>query len=165
MALHRGFVAPCGDGDMKSFLRNFLNPKKSKTLSPLHPPQQWFLPSFFPFPYLSPVTAPSPAPSLPIILKKKPNGIPRPCLMLHPCPSDPAAPRWVKWSVPAPGESRVLSSAQLCWAASVPNLLCDYCQSETPPPRRSALMGTVSPGTASHRGRDEPAKVGGGEGG
>lgn len=36
-----------------------------------------------------------------------------------------------------------LSAAQLSWAASVINLLCDYCQSETPPPRRSALMGTI----------------------
>lgn len=54
----------------------------------------------------------------------------------------------------------MLSSAQLSWAASVINLLCDYCQSETPPPRRSALMGTMSPGTASHGGWDERAKEG-----
>lgn len=54
----------------------------------------------------------------------------------------------------------MLSSAQLSWAASVINLLCDYCQSETPPPRRSALMGTMSPGTASHGEWDERAKNG-----
>lgn len=46
------------------------------------------------------------------------------------------------------GESRALApvqlgSALLSWAASVINLLCDYCQSETPLPRRSALMGTI----------------------
>lgn len=52
----------------------------------------------------------------------------------------------------------MLSSAQLSWAASVINLLCDYCQSETPPPRRSALMGTMSPGTASHGGWDERSR-------
>lgn len=85
---------------------------------------------------------------------------PHSCLMLHPCPSQPAAPCWVKWSVLASGETRVLSSAQLSWAASVINLLCDYCQSETPPPRRSALMGTMSPGTASHGGWNGRAKEG-----
>lgn len=46
-------------------------------------------------------------------------------------------------------------SAQLSWAASIINLLCDYCQSETPPPRRSALMGTIC-----HRA--QPAMEGGG---
>lgn len=47
-----------------------------------------------------------------------------------------------------------LGSALLSWAASVINLLCDYCQSETPPPRRSALMGTIC-----HRA--QPAMEGG----
>lgn len=54
----------------------------------------------------------------------------------------------------------MLSSAQLCWAASVINLVCDYCQSQTPPPRTSALMGTMSPGAASQGGRDKTANGG-----
>lgn len=54
----------------------------------------------------------------------------------------------------------MLSSALLSWAASVINLLCDYCQSQTPLPRTSVLMGTVSPGTAIHRERNEKAKEG-----
>lgn len=135
--------------------------QKSKTLPPLHPLQHQFhlQPSFLiPFPYLSPVTAPSPAPSAP--LSQKPYGIPIPVSGFIPAQASLQLPRWVKWSVPASGESRVLSSAQLSWAASVLNLLCDYCQSETPPPRRSALMGTMSPGTASHGGWDERAKEG-----
>lgn len=134
---------------------------KSKTLHPLHPLQHQFQlqPSFLiPFPYLSPVTAPSPTPLC--LPSPKTHWHPHPCLMLHPCPSQPAAPHWVKWSVLVSGESRVLSWAQLSWAASVINLLCDYCQSETPPPRRSALMGTMSLGTASHRRWDERAKGG-----
>jgi len=82
-------------------------------------------------------------------------------LMLHSHPSQPAAPCRVKWSVLVSGESCAqFSSAQLSWAASVINLVCDYCQSLTPPPRTSALMGTMSPGTVSRGGRDEGAEEG-----
>lgn len=56
----------------------------------------------------------------------------------------------------------MLNSAQLSWAACVINLVCDYCQSQTPPRRTCALMGTMSPGTrpAMEGGRDERAKDG-----
>lgn len=69
------------------------------------------------------------------------------CLMLHSHRSQPSAPCQVKWTVLASGESRVLNSAQLSWAASVINLVCDYCRSQAPPRRKCALMGTMSPGT------------------
>lgn len=60
------------------------------------------------------------------------------------CPSRPAAPCQVKWTMPVSEEPRVPRLAQPGSAQlSVLNLLCDYCQSETPPPRRSAMMGTI----------------------
>lgn len=60
------------------------------------------------------------------------------------CPSRPAAPCRVKWTMPVSEEPRVPRLAQPGSAQlSVLNLLCDYCQSETPPPRRSAMMGTI----------------------
>lgn len=44
---------------------------------------------------------------------KKPIGNPVPASCFIPCPSQPAAPCRVKWSVPSSRESRALSSAQL----------------------------------------------------
>lgn len=131
---------------MSSFWKNTAQTQKSKTLplsipcstsfSSSHPSSSHFHIRLQSLLHHQPMVPPIP----------KSHWRPHSCLMLHPCPSQPAAPCWVKWSVLVSGETRVLSSAQLSWAASVINLLCDYCQSETPPPRRSALMGTMSPG-------------------
>lgn len=56
----------------------------------------------------------------------------------------PVDPCWVKWTMPVSQEPRVPRLAQPGSAQlSVLNLLCDYCQSETPPPGRSVMMGTI----------------------
>lgn len=54
------------------------------------------------------------------------------------------APCWVKWTVPMLEELCAARSAQPGSAQlGVLNLLCDYCRSESPPPGRSAMMGTI----------------------
>lgn len=101
-----------------------------------------------------------PAPVLILFARPFPASPPSPALTptppqlrkIHPHPppslfrssAGPAAPCWVKWTMPVSQEPRVPRLAQPGSAQlSVLNLLCDYCQSETPPPRRSAMMGTI----------------------
>lgn len=83
-----------------------------------------------------------PQPWIPLLPTQK-NPLSPPSIPVS-CPSRPAAPCRVKWTMPVSEEPRVPRLAQPGSAQlSVLNLLCDYCQSETPPPRRSAMMGTI----------------------
>ncbi|MED6261087.1 hypothetical protein ATANTOWER_000666, partial [Ataeniobius toweri] len=71
-----------------------------------------------PPPKYKPHPTPPRHPPTPINHRKHTHRHPHICLMLHSHPSQPAAPCQVKWSVLASGESCVLSSALLSWAAS-----------------------------------------------
>lgn len=87
---------------------------------------------------------------------------PHPCLMLHLCPSQPAAPCRVKWTVPVSGESRALrsaqrSSAQLgCQRYKLTMWLLSERDSSTQEVCTDGYY--MSLGTASHGGWDEGAK-------
>lgn len=82
--------------------------------------------------------------------------------MLHLCPSQPAAPCRVKWTVPVSGESRALRSARLssaqlgCQRYKLTMWLLSERDSSTQEVCTDGYY--MSPGTASHGGRDEGAK-------
>lgn len=105
----------CRDGDMSSCLKKLPEPKSPKPY-PLFIPHSTSFSSSHPSSShlhicLQPLLHHQPCipPPHPI---SKIHWHPHPCLMLHLCPSQPAAPCRVKWTVPVSGESRALRSAQ-----------------------------------------------------
>lgn len=113
------------------------HPPSSSPPAPVSVPVLFLILFACPFPASAPSPAPNPAPPHPWKIHCHPP-IPDSCL------SRPAAPCRVKWTVPVSEERHAPRSAQPGSAQlSVLNLLCDYCQSETPPPRRSVMMGTI----------------------